>query len=147
MSLRRKLAWLVLGFMAAVVFTISQMARANSVSAAAEETYAPGFKVTILSAGTHETFFYSNCQIMFESNVHKAFEASCSKRKVAHRPFQAQPRTRAYALLVNDMFFYDCELVGAWTGSNAVSGTYHGNRVWHCGGLLPEYSPKREGEP
>lgn len=143
MNTRRKLAWLVLGFMAAVVYTIATAARANGVS----DVFDPGFKVTILSAGTHETYFYSGCQINFESNIHKAFEASCPRRKIAARPFQAQPRTKAYALLVNDMFFYDCELVGAWTGSNAITGTYHGNRIWHCGGLLPEYSPKRKGEP
>lgn len=124
---------------------LSQCGRANSISMGSP--YNPGFKVTILSAGTHETFFYSGCQIVFESNVHKAFEASCNNRKVAHRPFQAQPKSKDFALLVNDMFFYDCELVGAWTGSDPDSGMYLGNRIWHCGNLIDRYSTKREGEP
>ena len=96
-----------------------------------------GFKVTVLSTQDHATYFFKACQILFESTVHKAFEASCSIRQLAHRPFQAQPRAKAHALLINDTFFYDCELVGAWTGSDPHTGAYFGNRIWHCGGVLP----------
>ncbi len=145
MSNKRKLAWFVLGFIFAVFATLTGLARANSLSMGTPHN--PGFKVTILSASTHETFFYSECYINFESSVHKAFEASCSERKIAHRPFQGQPKSRDYALLVNDMFFYDCQFVGGWTASDPFSGRYYGNRIWHCGSVLPEYSPKREGEP
>ncbi len=136
MSNKRKLAWFVLGFIFAVFATLTGLARANSLSMGSP--YNPGFKVTILSASTHETYFFSKCQINFESNVFKAFEGSCSHRKIARRPFQAQPRSTDYALVVNDTFFYDCELIGAWTGSNAVTGTYHGNRVFHCGSVLEQ---------
>lgn len=134
----RGLAFLLGCIIGLVVAALPRCGHANEVS---------GFKVTILSAGTHETYFYSGCQILFESNVHKAFEASCSKRKIAGRPFQAEPKTKDYALLVNDKFFYDCELVGMWTGSNPHSGQYYGNRIWHCGGMLEDYTPRREGEP
>jgi hypothetical protein len=92
---------------------------------------AANYKVTVLSAADHTTYFYSGCEVIFESSVHHAFEAGCEQRKIAPRPFQVDPKITDYALKINDLFFYNCELVGSWSGDQ------RGNRIFHCGAILP----------
>jgi hypothetical protein len=96
---------------------------------------AANYKVTVLSTADHTTYFHTGCTILFESSVHHAFEATCEQYKHAHRPFQAEPRNTDYALRINDLFFYNCELVGSWSGGE------RGNRIFHCGAILENSYP------